>query len=554
MNASVARRIALSALACLTAAFVTAANRPACAAGVRIVSPLPEQILPGPDVPVCVVTEGIQFVPGGCSLHIILDDGPFAVQYDPAHPFLLRDVAPGSHTLRVFAADRLHRAIPGTLDVVVFSVGYQDDSNRPARGYPLLTVNLPQGEYLGVDAGDVAIDFLVDGACLSRRGYHVAYYVDGRKFFAYSEGARYLKGLPPGFHTIRFELLNEFGELVPGRYSSWEKVILLSPHKTRRTPTEEDVRRGLPIIESIKGAMTNGQPWVAGNPGPVPLPGAEGVAASGGVVAAPAGAVPAPADSGFAVRPGGRRVGPVPEPAGQLLEARPGAAEPAEAVVPLPPVPVTERGEAEEEAPAAAESEALTVAPAERETEEKTAAVEMEENETKTDDEVDTEEEDGGTTTGRLGAAARGADDGTTRTRDLRPAAFRRTDPPTTRTLRVESTETGTQVRSVPPRTEAAGVAAQAAAAGAISTPATTLPPSATPPPATPSPAPAYEAVGRTEVNRARDDRSDRRDRRSFRRGGSRFGGERPERRGSAIPEPRTDGARAGESNGRVGP
>lgn len=419
MIASVARRIAVGmrvGLAAALAALVSASP----AQTVQIASPVPEQILPGPDVPVCVVTQGLSFVPGGCNLHIILDDGPFAVQYDPNHPYLLRDVAPGSHTLRVFAADRLHRAIPGTLDVVTFSVGYQDEFNRPAPGYPLLTVNLPQGEYLGIDAGDVAIDFMVDGVCLARRGYHVAYYVDGRRFFAYNEGARHLKGLPPGFHTVRFELLNERGDLVPGPFNSLERVILLSPHKTRHVATEEDVRRGLPIIESIRGAMTNGQPWVAGEPGPIALPRPAAVAVPGG--SAPAAVAPG---AGFAVRPGGRRVGPL-VPAGESAAVSPVPA-PAETLLPAETTTVREVEETRE---------TLTVVP---QNSEKEPAAEIEGEEAEKENQKENGED-----------AATGGSDAET-TRDLRPAAFREKAPQGTSTLKVaETSATGSVVRRFP--------------------------------------------------------------------------------------------------------
>jgi hypothetical protein len=156
-----------------------------------------------------------------------------------------------------------HEAMPGTLSVVTFSVSYPNDENRREAWTPLLTYNLPQGEYCGIDAADVTLDFMVTGARLNNRGYHVAYYVDGKRFLAFDTAPRHLKGLEPGFHKIRLELLDEKGRLVAGPFNSAERVILLSPDKVPERKPRDCAMPGQATIPSIHGAMTHGQPWVA---------------------------------------------------------------------------------------------------------------------------------------------------------------------------------------------------------------------------------------------------------------------------------------------------
>ncbi|MCX7718894.1 MAG: hypothetical protein N2111_10910 [Candidatus Sumerlaeaceae bacterium] len=256
-------RTALAALLLLALAVPALSVARAGTPAIRILSPQPEEIVPGPDVTVCFETAGITFSPGGFNLHFVLDDQPFEVQYNPLHPHVFRDVAPGTHTVRVFAADRLHQAVEGTLAMVTFHVEYPDDENRPSPNLPLLTYNLPQGEYMGPDAADILLNFLVTGVELSPRGYRVQYYIDGKRFIASRCRTYPIKNLEPGYHSIRLELIDPKGRLVHGPFNSVERLILVSPDKTPprwkpgQPPPEE------PVIYSIHGPRTSGQPWVA---------------------------------------------------------------------------------------------------------------------------------------------------------------------------------------------------------------------------------------------------------------------------------------------------
>lgn len=229
-----------------------------CGQPVRVLSPQPEEIVAGPDVWVHVAVEGLDVRPGCYSIHIMLDNEPFAVQYDVSRPYRLHDVVPGTHTLRVYAANAFHEIVPGTLVVVPFAVQYHDGENRPERGEPLLTYVLPQGEYRGIDGADILVNFEVSGVRLSHKGYRVQYYVDGQRRILTKEGSAHLRDLGPGYHRIRMELVDEKGRIVPGPFNVVERMILVSPTKDL-----EPVRFGRsPALSSIQGPMTGGQLWV----------------------------------------------------------------------------------------------------------------------------------------------------------------------------------------------------------------------------------------------------------------------------------------------------
>lgn len=256
--------------AMLVGSFLATADFIAAQAYVRIVSPQPEQCLPGPDVVVQYEAGGMTLGPDAWNLHFALDNEPFHVKYDGNTAKVFKDVAPGTHTVRVWLADQQHRAIQGTLQTVTFSVAYPNDENRPYPGAPMLTYNLPQGEYLGIDSADINLDFMVSNVALSPGGYQVAYYVDGRRFLVQDGvGTRSIKGLKSGYHNIKIELQDPQGIVVPGPFNSVTRTILVSPDRAESTPTEGyDPYARQPKIASLAGPMTMGQPWEASQPRP----------------------------------------------------------------------------------------------------------------------------------------------------------------------------------------------------------------------------------------------------------------------------------------------
>ncbi len=234
----------------------------------RIVSPVQDQCVPGPDVTVKFEAGGMTLGASAWNLHFMLDNEPFQIQYDGNHAHVFKNVRPGSHTVRVYAANAMQEAIPGTQSTVSFSVAYADKANYVMPGSPTLTYNLPQGEYFGIDAADITVDFLLENAVVAPGGYQVAYYVDGRRFLIQDQcGPRHVKNLNPGLHRVRIELQNQFGDLVPGAFNSTERSILISPSRVTKSPsTVDDGYHGLPRLDSIKGSMTMGQHWSATAP------------------------------------------------------------------------------------------------------------------------------------------------------------------------------------------------------------------------------------------------------------------------------------------------
>lgn len=203
---------------------------------VKIVSPANEAVVNGSTVSVRLTLSGNLkgYKPYkdpatgmGDHIHVVLDNEPYEAYYDLAHPFELKNVAPGKHTLRVFESRPWHEAYKneGAFQMVSFTVkGNDDPLNFPSKKKdnnsqtsgemdatrPLLTYSCPKGEYKGVESDPIMIDFWLSNAKLKGDGgeFRVRYIIDDDEpqFLDYWEPI-WLSGWLSAKHTVRLELL-----------------------------------------------------------------------------------------------------------------------------------------------------------------------------------------------------------------------------------------------------------------------------------------------------------------------------------------------------------
>ena len=216
----------------------------------------------------------------GNHIHVILDNQPYEAYYNLDQSFELRNVSDGEHTLRVFASRPWHESYKndGSFQIVKFTVknGGADTTkpattnsgqpmsavnsnanansnsssnvNAPATPEgkemqastagavdpkkPLLTYSRPKGEYKGVEADPIMIDFWLVNGKLSGDGgeYRVRYSVDGGEAkFIEKWAPIWLSGWTAGKHTIKLELVDKAGNLVDnGGYNSTTREITVT--------------------------------------------------------------------------------------------------------------------------------------------------------------------------------------------------------------------------------------------------------------------------------------------------------------------------------------
>ncbi len=220
---------------------------PGCADGrgptgpveVRILSPKPGEPIPIPPAPAGqaspkgapvevrleVKNYGTFMDPAtksGQAIALIFDNGPTALHYEPAKPWLYPRVPPGTHTIRAFPVRPWGESIkePGAFAMVTFSVGQNDGKNSPEPGTPLLTVGSPRGKY--PKGEKVLLDFLVSGCVVSAKDVpescRVRYRVDEMPEVTLSSPEPvWLTDLPLGRHAFVVGLTRQ-GKLIQGPY------------------------------------------------------------------------------------------------------------------------------------------------------------------------------------------------------------------------------------------------------------------------------------------------------------------------------------------------
>lgn len=164
-------------------------------------------------------------------IHLILDNDPYIRVNDPTQPYVLENLAEGTHVLRAFPGWSTHESVKteGAFAMLVFHVGNRTDTLHLDPRAPLLTYSRPKGEYNGAEADHVLLDFYVTnlpGEPLSPAGHRVRYRIDGLATGEISSWVpHFIDHLADGEHHITLDLLGPDGQPVAGPFNHTERVI-----------------------------------------------------------------------------------------------------------------------------------------------------------------------------------------------------------------------------------------------------------------------------------------------------------------------------------------
>lgn len=181
----------------------------------------------------------------GQTIHVIIDNNPYIAVNEPAiDPFneegfyydtsykieLPYDLKEGMHTLRMFPARSFGESLKGenSFFAIPFYLGrktYQADLDL---NRPYLTYNEPSDQMPWTDQQPVFLDFCIRNCELTRDGYKVRLTIDQKiSRLLTSWQPYYIYGLKRGKHSIRLELLDPKGALVPGIYNDVERSFFI---------------------------------------------------------------------------------------------------------------------------------------------------------------------------------------------------------------------------------------------------------------------------------------------------------------------------------------
>lgn len=179
----------------------------------------------------------------GPHLHVILDNQPYIAAYN-LKPLVLPDLAPGTHTLRVFASRPWHESFKneGAYAQTTFHVFTKTEDNHPDAAQPILTYSRPKGSYT---AEPILLDFYLTNAPLHLVAqensqdeivdWRIRCTINGNSFVLDRWEPIYLKGFKPGKNWVQLEFLDEQGNSVKNVFNNTVRVINYDPSGKKDT-------------------------------------------------------------------------------------------------------------------------------------------------------------------------------------------------------------------------------------------------------------------------------------------------------------------------------
>ncbi len=179
----------------------------------------------------------------GQTVHVVVDNEPYFPVNEPAIdpfsedgfyydmsfkfqlPFSLEE---GAHTIRVFPARSYGESLKGdrAFHAVTFYLGSAEEQKGVDLTQPYLTYNEPSDDLYLIQNKPILLDFYITNTELSQDGYKVRLTIDGKmNRILTSWQPYYIYGLKSGSHTVKLELLDPSGSVVPGTFNSTERTI-----------------------------------------------------------------------------------------------------------------------------------------------------------------------------------------------------------------------------------------------------------------------------------------------------------------------------------------
>jgi hypothetical protein len=173
----------------------------------------------------------------GPHLELIIDNDRYLSIYDLNEPIILEDLAPGTHTLRVFAVKPWAESFKneGAYAQTTFHVYTQTD-NTPDTSLPLLTYNSPQGVY---GAEPIMLDFYLTNAPLhfvakqnsedDISDWRIKVTINDESFLLDTWKGVYLTGFKPGINWVKLEFIDDQGEKIKNLFNTSVQLLNYQP-------------------------------------------------------------------------------------------------------------------------------------------------------------------------------------------------------------------------------------------------------------------------------------------------------------------------------------
>jgi hypothetical protein len=190
----------------------------------------------------------------GPHLNLILDNEHYTEIYNLEEPIIVKNLKPGTHTLRVLAEKPWHESFknPEAFAQTTFNVLTETEDNHPNSELPLLTYNQPSGVYT---AEPIMLDFYLTG--IKTNDWQVRAKVNGESFTVDEWQSFYLKGFQEGNNLIELELLDRNGQLIDNTFNKTINLITYAGASTEDNTLAKLVSNQIPFAEAVAIAQPN---------------------------------------------------------------------------------------------------------------------------------------------------------------------------------------------------------------------------------------------------------------------------------------------------------
>ena len=166
----------------------------------------------------------------GQHIHNIVDNQPYTAHYDTKFS---KPIANGRHVVLSFLSRSYHESLKqlGAYDLRVITVGNAVDTTSAPFDVkaPSLFYSRPKDTYAGADAKKIMLDFYLVNTTLSPDGNKVRATINGTEFMLDQWLPYQMQGLPAGQATIKLELVDNRGTMIPGPFNLVTRTITVQP-------------------------------------------------------------------------------------------------------------------------------------------------------------------------------------------------------------------------------------------------------------------------------------------------------------------------------------
>ncbi|MBK6267022.1 phosphopeptide-binding protein [Marivirga sp. S37H4] len=171
--------------------------------------------------------------PQGQHIHLILNNEPYTAHYESEFN---KDLEEGHYVALSFLSRSYHESIKsyGASNIRQFTVGRPaEDMEQVDLSDPHMFYSRPKGTYEGDDTKKILLDFYLVNTELSQEGNKVRATINDEEFMIDNWQPFYIEGHEEeGEMTIKLELLDANGELIPSPYNPVERTITLKKGET----------------------------------------------------------------------------------------------------------------------------------------------------------------------------------------------------------------------------------------------------------------------------------------------------------------------------------